>query len=299
MIPVILDTDIGVDIDDHWAVAMLLGSPEFDLKLISVSSGDVEHRADLLSQLLVEAGRSDVPIALGCSSPQPLGLPSYIMPNSAARFAWKQYPGPVYVDGVGEIVRVVMSSPDPVTIISICQMTTLALALDRDPRIAENSRIVSMSASLEPALDAKAAADADAYRRALGSRWKPSIAPTEICYEAVLRGARWDRFRRSENPVAQMILRDYQEWFDANGGWSPDVALFDFTPADQSSWLWDTVAVAMAYGSNCIGTETLLLEMTAESIVQQSPTGHAAVVATAWLDLEGFLDDLLERVLAA
>ncbi len=298
MIPVILDTDIGVDIDDHWAVALLLGSPELDVKLITVTSGDVEHRADLLTQLLVEAGRPDIPIALGLRSPQPLGLPPYIMPSSGARYSWKRYPGPTFLDGVGEIVRVVTSSPDPVTIISICQMTTLAAALDRAPAITENSSIVSMSACLEPALDANAAADAHAYRRVLEAPWKLSVAPTEICYDAVLRGTRWERVRMSRNPVAQMILRDYQEWFDNNGGWGADISLFDYTPADRSSWLWDTVAVAMAYGCPFIETETLLLEMTADSIVRQSVDGYGVVVATGWLDLGGFLDDLLDRVLA-
>ena len=33
-VPVILDTDIGGDIDDTWALAMLLKSPELDLKLV-------------------------------------------------------------------------------------------------------------------------------------------------------------------------------------------------------------------------------------------------------------------------
>jgi len=32
-IPVILDTDIGEDIDDTWALGLLLKCPEFDVKL--------------------------------------------------------------------------------------------------------------------------------------------------------------------------------------------------------------------------------------------------------------------------
>ena len=44
-IPVILDTDIGNDIDDTWALGMLLNSPEFDLKLLLTSTGDARYRA--------------------------------------------------------------------------------------------------------------------------------------------------------------------------------------------------------------------------------------------------------------
>jgi hypothetical protein len=53
----------------------------------------------------------------------------------------KQYPGPVGLDGVAETVRVVKSSATPVTIISICQASTRAAALDYDPTIVENSRV--------------------------------------------------------------------------------------------------------------------------------------------------------------
>ncbi len=42
-IPVILDTDIGGDIDDTWALAMLLKSPEVDLKLVVTDYGNTTY----------------------------------------------------------------------------------------------------------------------------------------------------------------------------------------------------------------------------------------------------------------
>ena len=39
-LPVILDTDIGGDIDDTWALAMLLRSPELDLRVGTTCTGD-------------------------------------------------------------------------------------------------------------------------------------------------------------------------------------------------------------------------------------------------------------------
>ena len=50
-IPLILDTDIGYDIDDTWALAMLLRSPEVDLKLVCSDSRDTEYAARLLARL--------------------------------------------------------------------------------------------------------------------------------------------------------------------------------------------------------------------------------------------------------
>ena len=39
-IPVILDTDLGTDIDDSWAIAYMLKCPELDVKLITTATGD-------------------------------------------------------------------------------------------------------------------------------------------------------------------------------------------------------------------------------------------------------------------
>ena len=58
-IPVILDTDIGDDIDDTWALVLLLKSPELDLKLVVGDQGKPLYRARLIAKLLQVAG-------LGC-----------------------------------------------------------------------------------------------------------------------------------------------------------------------------------------------------------------------------------------
>src|SRR3974377_591872 len=45
--PVLLDTDIGDDIDDTWALALLLKSPELDLKLVVTDFGNTVYRAKI------------------------------------------------------------------------------------------------------------------------------------------------------------------------------------------------------------------------------------------------------------
>jgi hypothetical protein len=63
--PAILDTDIGDDIDDTWALGLLLKSPELDLKLVLGDRGAALYRAKLLAKLLERAGRADVPVGVG------------------------------------------------------------------------------------------------------------------------------------------------------------------------------------------------------------------------------------------
>ena len=54
---VILDTDIGSDIDDAICLAYLLSQPECDLLGITTVSGEVRERAKLASALCKTAGR--------------------------------------------------------------------------------------------------------------------------------------------------------------------------------------------------------------------------------------------------
>jgi hypothetical protein len=63
--PVIFDTDIGDDIDDTWALAMLLQSPELDIKLITTAVGNTSSKAKIVTRFLETVGRSDIPVGIG------------------------------------------------------------------------------------------------------------------------------------------------------------------------------------------------------------------------------------------
>src|SRR5271170_1760871 len=62
---VIIDTDIGDDIDDAFAVGLALQSPEFKLLGITTAFGDTKLRAQLTARLLAAVGREDVPVVAG------------------------------------------------------------------------------------------------------------------------------------------------------------------------------------------------------------------------------------------
>lgn len=64
--PVVFDTDIGSDVDDAVALALLLACPEaIDLRAVTTVAADTAGRARLAARLLALAGRRDVPVAAG------------------------------------------------------------------------------------------------------------------------------------------------------------------------------------------------------------------------------------------
>ena len=51
-LPILLDTDVGTDVDDAIAIALVLAAPELDLRAVTTVSGDVRLRARIAKKLL-------------------------------------------------------------------------------------------------------------------------------------------------------------------------------------------------------------------------------------------------------
>src|SRR5215211_7025092 len=86
MTKVLLDTDIGTDVDDAVALAYLLSHPDCELLGITTVTGEVEKRASLASILCQMAGK-DIPIYPGADHPmrgeqrQPLAQQAVVLPR--------------------------------------------------------------------------------------------------------------------------------------------------------------------------------------------------------------------------
>src|SRR5437016_2471760 len=81
-IPVILDTDLGSDIGDAFALALILASPELDLRGVTTVSGETQTRALMACRFLTMTGRRHTPVAAG-AKPQP---PREIVRNGQYRY---------------------------------------------------------------------------------------------------------------------------------------------------------------------------------------------------------------------
>ena len=68
---VILDTDVGTDIDDAWALAFVALHPKFETLGVTISDADTPARAKVACKLLYRAGRTDIPVAVGRKTPTP------------------------------------------------------------------------------------------------------------------------------------------------------------------------------------------------------------------------------------
>lgn len=142
---VILDTDIGGDIDDAFALALILTSPELKLIGVTAASGDTQLRARLAARMLCETGKSSIPVFAGVPTDQ----------RAFTQTAWaSQFPESriSQEDAITWMARTIRQNPGQITLIAIGPMSNLGALIDRDPASFHMlKRVVLMGGSIRRA----------------------------------------------------------------------------------------------------------------------------------------------------
>ena len=293
-IPVIYDSDIGDDIDDTWALCMLLKSPEFDVKLVVGDQQKGLYRAKLFAKLLTIAGRTDIPIGIAFGSREGEGRHS----RWVGDYDLKSYPGKIHEDGVQAIIDTIMNSKQKITLICVGPLPNIAEALKREPRIAERANFVGMHGSVrlgyggskEISAEYNVRADAKACQAALSAPWDITITPLDTCGLIHLRGEKYAKVRNCTDPLTKALIDNYRVWRLDN---KPGEIRTDET---ASSTLFDTVAVYLAFSQDLVKMETLPIRVTDDGFTVIDEKGKKMKVATAWKDMTAFEDLLVERI---
>ena len=292
-IPVILDTDIGGDIDDTWALAMMLKCPELDVKLVVSDTRDTPYRAKLIAKLLEVAGRTDLPVGIGIrqsseGGPQAPWLAGYDLAD---------YPGTVHADGVQAIIDTIMSAPEPLTLICIGPMPNIKAALAREPKIADRTRFVGMHGCVgwSPWGEQKQIAeynvveDIPASQAVFSAPWDITITPLDTCGLVVLDGPCYQRVLKARQKLPRAVIENYRAWAKVQQS---------YDPALRSSVLFDTVAIYLAFAHDLLNLVDLKIVVDGKGFMQQRDDGKLMHVALTWNDLAGFKDFLVARLLA-
>lgn len=134
-IKIILDTDIGTDIDDALALAYLLSQPRCDLVGITTVSGEARLRAEMASAICQQAGRGDVPIHSGAEQALLVDIRQKRAEQAAALGSWKRqrdFPANTAIEFLRQTIR---ANPGEIVLLPIGPLTNLALLFATDPEI--------------------------------------------------------------------------------------------------------------------------------------------------------------------
>jgi purine nucleosidase len=140
---IIIDTDIGDDVDDAFAVALALRSPELEILGITTTFGDTETRAKLLDRFLGEVGRQDIPVAVGAPT-HATNVFSQRRYAEGGRFARATHPRAV--DFILEQIR---RYPGQITLVAIGPLMNVGAVIDKEPETFRKlRRVVLMGGSI-------------------------------------------------------------------------------------------------------------------------------------------------------
>jgi purine nucleosidase len=133
-IKILLDTDIGSDIDDAVCLAYLLAQPECELLGITTVTGEAVERA-MLASALCKAANQRVPILPGAEKPLLVSQRQTRAPQAAALSRWnhdKAFPVGHAVEFMRHTIR---EHPGEVILLSIGPLTNVALLFGVDAEI--------------------------------------------------------------------------------------------------------------------------------------------------------------------
>lgn len=135
---VILDTDIGTDVDDLMALALILGTPAIELLGVTTVYGDVDVRARMTKRVAAIAA-ADFPVHAGESETL-----------SGREVWWAGHEASLYddlgreridgTDAVQFLIDSVCAEPGTVDVIAIGPLTNIAAAITRDERFVPSVR---------------------------------------------------------------------------------------------------------------------------------------------------------------
>ncbi len=282
---VILDTDIGDDIDDAFALALVLRSPELRLLGVTTAFGDTELRARLVDRYLAAVGSTDIPVMAGVETQS-------THPTQAA-YA-RQWPERKHGSAVDFLLKQVRAHPGEITLIAIGPLFNIQAAIERDPATFKKlKRVVIMGGSIYRGYDGK---DGDKHtppspewnilcdpagaRALLASGVPVFVMPldsTQIHLENPALGAVFAH----GSPLTDQLTLLYHQWTRATEWRSPT--------------LFDPVAVTYAIRPDLCPTTPMRLEVDDKGFtrpVDGAPNAQVCLNS----DEKGFLEFLIGRI---
>lgn len=309
---IVLDTDIGSDVDDAMCLALALASPEIEIVAVTTVSADTTRRAQIAKRLLELAGRGDVPVFAGRGNA--------LTPGST--FAWTEKEGDgILGDGAPpqieaepgtDAIRRLLRENDDLEIVAVGPMTNLAVTIAPDPALASRVKGLTIMGghirdiayggfSFPYGIDYNMCSDREASVRTLQTHVPTRLVTGDVTLQTWLREEDISRLEESAHPVVQAVTRAIRVWTPIQnrifGGLGANMQ------GDNVAFLHDPLALACVHDESFCTFESLAVEATIEEgvfrSIERSPgtaNSRPMRVATA-VDAERFRDHFVDRLL--
>jgi len=309
---IVLDTDMGSDVDDALCLALALASPEIELVAVTHVAGDTRLRARISRRVLDLAGRRDVPVHAGESVP--LGA-------SPDKFVWFGNEGVGILDAddtgrveeesaVDALIRLFEADGD-LELVAVGPMTNVAAALARRPSLATRIRQLTIMGGhlreityrgtvFPSGVDYNLCSDPDASLIVLRSGIPTRMVTGDVTLQTWLTRAGLDAIAARGGPLRRALVAAVEEWtpimyrlFGADDAMRADANV---------AFLHDPLALASVFDESFCTFEDLAIEPRIENGVLRTiesrrlEAGTFAMRCAVAVDAARFGEFFVERL---
>lgn len=247
-IKIILDTDIGDDIDDAWALAFVISHEGFAPLGVTVTHGNTPERAKIACKMLHVARRDDIPVFIGRKTNDKV----FQQYSWAEDFTAKR---PAKKSAADFIVETIKRHAGEVTLVAVGPLQNIADALRKEPNLGKYvKRVVLMSgcvygASFSPGKPVRewnvyqSTADAQLV---YGAGLPLTIVPLDATTRVQLSDQERKRIADHDSPLTYALECLYRLWLSS--------------PAQRMT-LHDQLAVAEAAGPSAFFAKKEILPL--------------------------------------
>ena len=281
-VPIILDTDIGTDIDDAFALALIINSPELELLGVTTVAGDTQARARLAAKLLWVAGGTwrKVPVYAGePGKPQPI---------EQTRWANGFTSPALHMSGAVDFMKTEINRrPGKVTVIAIGELTNVADLLKSDPAMATKIKLIAlMGGSIargygpdsKPEAEWNIKSNPEAAQRVFSSRVPLLMAPLDV------------------TDMLQLDAHDRRTIFTHHTPLTNALAILYHLWGKETPTLFDPMAVAMLIHPSVCETQQLAIEVDARGFTRVVEGKAANATVGMKTDPKKFFEFYVSRV---
>ena len=256
---IILDTDIGDDIDDALALAFALMCQKIELLGVTTVFRDTVRRAELACCVLEALGRGDVAVYAGLGKPllDPVddGREAVDAHRPRQMQAIERYPAstrPAAGRAVDFIVDTVMGGDGDVSLVPIGPLTNIACAFALEPRMADKARICLMGGCTNRAQpEWNALCDPEAARIVFGTGAPITMVGLDVTERCRMSYGQVRAIGAVDRPINRLCLELIHLW----GGDDPE----------PRPLLHDPLAVGMVFDPTFCETQPMRIEVETRS----------------------------------
>jgi purine nucleosidase len=222
---VLIDTDIGDDIDDALALALALCSPEIDLLGVTTVFGDTQRRAYLAARILEIYQHKEIPVAAGQQAPlmyrhRPSGVPqAAILDRRISNDTLSRLTAPEL------IIETSMAHHGAITLFCLGPLTNIATALLIEPRLflAINNIVMIGGTTGIPLLEWNMRSDALAAKIVLASGIPITLLGWNVTMRCQMRVSDIENLHYQQSPQTHILSQLLAVWQRHRPRWHPSL----------------------------------------------------------------------------